>query len=455
MRLCMVHALRDTLSSYARRLMTAEGGNLTVVAALALVGVALASGASLDYGNMVAARTQFAAAVGGAALQAGSSSITDVKKLTELARKSVAGNYSERDNGDITDFKLTYKDNQIDIDAAIAFRTSFMGIAGVNEIRIPVSAQVVRAGTNVEVALVLDVTGSMVGQPLQALQDAANDFVKTVVRDTQTPSNYQKVALVPYASGVNLGTYANAVRGTLTSGTCTTPGCATYKFKNANRYNMTFSATSCVSERTGSNAYTDTTATGSPVGINYTSPNNPCPDVALIPLTANKKTLTDAIDSLKAKGSTAGQIGIAWGWYTLSKNFGIWTGESVPAPYNTDKLKKIAVIMTDGAFNTAHCNGVVAQNSGNGSGTYDDKINCNATNGPSLTQAKSLCTEMKKKGIFIYTIGFNVGADADAVDVLTQCSSGTGYLYLAATTDELDAAFRDIGRKVSTLRLSK
>ncbi len=351
-------------------------------------------------------------------------------------------------------FSFTQSNGQIDISARARMPMSFMSLAGIRTMDLPVEAQAIRSGSNIEVALVLDTTRSMSGNKLRSLKQAATAFVDTVVWDNQSRF-YSKVALVPYSVGVNLGSYANAARGTLRSGTCTTPGCASYRFRNARNQNVTFSASTCASERTGAEAYTDAPPSTARVGINYTSPNNRCLDSTLIPLTTNKSTLTSAIDALDAEGSTAGQIGIAWGWYALSRDFGLWSGSSTPAAYGTEKVSKIAVIMTDGEFNTAHCNGVVARNSGNGSGVNDDKINCDATNGNAINQAETLCTEMKKKNIVIYTIGFDIADDTAAQDVLRNCASGTSHAYLASTDAELQAAFREIGRKLSALRLSR
>ena len=52
-------------------------------------------------------------------------------------------------------------------------------------------------------------------------------------------------------------------------------------------------------------------------------------------------------------GTTAGQLGTAFAWYMLSPNWAdIWPADSKPAAYGTAKLRKIAVLMTDGAYNT-------------------------------------------------------------------------------------------------------
>jgi hypothetical protein len=78
-------------------------------------------------------------------------------------------------------------------------------------------------------------------------------------------------------------------------------------------------------------------------------------------LTSDKATLSSRINSLTVTGVTAGQIGIAWGWYTLAPGFSsLWPPASQPQPYGSPNLKKIAVLMTDGEFNTPYCNGVIA-----------------------------------------------------------------------------------------------
>ena len=62
---------------------------------------------------------------------------------------------------------------------------------------------------------------------------------------------------------------------------------------------------------------------------------------------------------------------------------------------------------------------------------------------------------MKEKGITIYTIGFDIGDDEEAQDVMTNCASSANHAYLAASETELAAAFQAIGKKVTALRLSK
>jgi hypothetical protein len=133
----------------------------------------------------------------------------------------------------------------------------------------------------------------------------------------------------------------------------------------------------------------------------------------------------------------------------------LWPSANQPVAYGTANTQKIAILMTDGEYNTAFCNGVVSRDSTASSG--DRKINCNATNGSSTTQARSLCAAMKAPGtgITIYTIGFQLGGNATAIETLRQCASDDSKFYNADDGVELRAAFRDIALRLATLRLSQ
>jgi hypothetical protein len=71
-------------------------------------------------------------------------------------------------------------------------------------------------------------------------------------------------------------------------------------------------------------------------------------------------------------------------------------------------------------------------------------------------RAKSLCDNMKSKGITIYAVGFIAAGDpAAAADTLKYCASGVGNFYKAEDGDQLNTAFGDIAKDISRLRLSK
>ena len=348
-------------------------------------------------------------------------------------------------------------------------------------------------GTNVETSLMLDVTGSMC-QPctkIDAVKSAAKDLIDIVVWADQS-KYYSRVALAPFAEGVNVGaTLAPLVRGTVTSGTQTfTTSDMTNTAVQPTKQSITFPrasgsscssgstctwtlSTKCVTERIGNDAYTDAAPTGTStyVGKGYfgTSTTTSCgvanyTDIevnSIFPLTNDTTSLKRRIDKLDTAGSTAGHLGTAWAWYLLSPNWNAVLQQAFPtsfaaAPYSDltatnsngqPKLRKIAVLMTDGDYNINYCKGVEAKNS-----DQSPDINCNSENGKSQAQATTLCTAVKNAKIEVYTVGFQVSSAARTF--LTSCATDASHYYDATTEVALQAAFRDIALKIATLRLT-
>lgn len=312
------------------------------------------------------------------------------------------------------------------------------------------------AKVSIEMSMILDMSGSMnEGSKLPDLKLAAQDLVDIIVWQNQSQYT-SRIALVPYATAVNAGPYADAARGSPILGGCKTLGCLVQSLFNPYGMPLLYSLSSCVTERTGAHAYKDTDPKTAPVGPNYPSLNNPCVTQAVTPLTNDKSKLTNAIKTLKAGGSTAGQVGIAWGWYTLSPKWSdIWPAGSDAAAYGLSDVKKIAVLMSDGEYNSSYCKGVISQDSTNGSGSILDKINCNASNGNAYDQSEKMCAAMKQAGLTVYTVGFNLINNQDAVDLMNNCASTPQSFYNAADGEQLRQAFRDIALKVSKLYLTQ
>lgn len=270
------------------------------------------------------------------------------------------------------------------------------------------------------------------------------------------------------ANTFSIGVVAPAYKAYTSGGGvwCTDQGCQAYRFRNDAGGYTAYEVSTCVSERTGSQAYTDAAPTsGARVGRSYTdSAGNPCPQQAITPLTNVRQTLNQQIDALKEGGSTAGQIGIAWAWYMVSPNFNsLWPGASQAAAYDPGKTLKAVVLMTDGEFNTPFCQDVIAKSATTGSGGTNTHINCNATNGDPFTQSVSLCTAMKQQDVVVYTVGFNLnssntggpGIDT-ALEVLEACATNKStHFFKANSGADLKEAFKAIGRDITRLRISK
>jgi hypothetical protein len=232
-----------------------------------------------------------------------------------------------------------------------------------------------------------------------------------------------------------------------------------------------------VTERIGTNAYTDAAPVGTStyVGKGYfgTNTSTSCgvgnytdAEVnSIYPLTNDTALLKRRIGKLVTAGSTAGHLGTAWAWYLLSPKWNsvlqtAFPSSNAAAPYSDltvlnakgqPKVRKIAILMTDGDYNINYCKGVEAKDS-----DQTPQINCNSENGKSQAQATSVCTAMKAPvsggSIEVYTVGFQVSSAAKTF--LTSCATDAAHYYDATSEVALQAAFRDIALKISTLRLT-
>lgn len=431
-----------------------EDGAVAVQFAMALMPMAVMVFGALDVSRASGEKMRLQDALDAAALAAARSPATTDAELQAVGEQVLAADLAA------TKAVLTSSSFRLDGSKVVATAQASMATVVANlwlagDMIIGAESEVTRASNNVEVALALDVTGSMGGQKIADLKVAAKDLIDLVVQDQQTPY-YTKLAIAPYSAAVNAGTYAASLRGAYTAGTCTTPGCASFKFTNVSGGSKTFNISSCVTERTGTDAFTDAAPSSALLGSNYPSTGNPCLGSAIMPLSTDKAALKSKVDGLAAAGSTAGHLGLAWGWYLVSPNFAsLWPTASQPAAYGADKLLKVVVLMTDGAFNTTYCKGVISKDSGSGSGSSSDHINCNAPNGGAFAQAQALCANMKAAGVIIYTVGFDVTNDANAQAIVQECATDAEHVYLPASGAALKTAFHAIGEDISRLRISR
>lgn len=502
-------------------------------------------GLGLDTSRAYMVRARLSQALDSATLAAGRANADDIAaeaRALNVFRANFPPGYMD---AAVTgpSFVFNNTDHTVKATASAAVPTYLMHLVGYRTYTVTVSSEVKRNANSLEIALVLDITGSMSGSKIYDLKAAAKDLIDTVVWDDQS-QYYSKVAIVPYSNGVNVGSYAAQMRGPVaaplsitgasksnpvvitapnhgfrngdkifitgvkgmtqinndpdnsptatsqpqywvvsdkTTNTfelvrsngsnangknwskynsggqidCLEPGCEYQQFISASGSSRVFRISTCASERVGAEAYTDAAPGTAYVGRHYPADSNPCPSSPIVPLTPDRTLLKGKIDALSIGGSTAGQIGIAWGWYMISPEFGyLWPGASAPAAYGASELIKIAVIMTDGEFNTAYCGGVIARDSGSGSGSSSDHVNCNATNGSSASQALKQCQAMKQKGIVVFTVGFDLDTQS-AKDLMKQCATSESYAYLASDGAALKEAFRSIAINISRLRLSR
>ncbi len=373
---------RATRHSIFQSFRRDESGSIALIFALTSFIVIALIGGAVDYGRALTARDQIQNAVDASVLAAARVWQTE----NDLALAEARGmefyekNKPQNVTSSVSSFTPDIVRNAIVMEASADVPAPFLTAAIGTYMRQNVQFQnytvyarseaLLAVGgnseTNLEISMMLDVTGSMSGQKIEDLKDAAKDLIDIVVWSDQSEYT-SKVALVPFANAVNLGSTAlvNSVRGAEKSGSCLTnsssvscthttnasPTSTQWAWGTPARWNK-FTDTGgterryrasgvCVTERTGSDRYTDAAPnaaarkvgpryfSNSLIGGNNNTPNeqNNCnglyrtsdPEInAVLPLSSDKAELKQRIDKLTLAGATAGQLGTAWAWYMLS-----------------------------------------------------------------------------------------------------------------------------------------
>jgi Flp pilus assembly protein TadG len=399
------HPIRNT-----ERFDRDEQGGVAILFALVLVVITFAAGVGLDFARVLHARTGLASAADAAALAAGralSDGTHSDAEIRTVAQAFFTQNLHGADTfGDVGGLSVAIDRDagRVKVDVAASVPMTLTRVAGFKSMTVPVTSETATSSRDIELALVLDVTGSMSGSKIADLRTAAIDLVDQVIPDGGR-SGRARVGLAPYATSVNAGSFFQAATGRRTG-------------------------TGCVIERAGAARF-DEDAPAAGAYFSYDR-SVPCPSASVQPLTEDKRAIERQIRSLGANGSTAGHIGAAWGWYLVSPKWsGIWPADSRPAAYDASKTIKAVLLMTDGAFNDEHVE----------------------ENGKSASQARALCRNMKEAGVTVYSVAFVAGAEAEAL--LRECASSPAHYFTADDGDALKGAFRAVGNSLTDLYLTQ
>jgi len=223
---------------FARR----NEGSVATIFAVSLVPVLIAAGVGIDMTRATAGRSNLQDALDATALALAHMPVNtpqaevDEKALTWLQANLKGDGISTP----VITAQLT--PGQITLDATAEVPTTLTAIAGYKIMPIKAHSTVQWGLGRAEVALVLDVTGSMSGVKLQRMKDAANDLVDSLSSSVTDPDAL-KISVVPFSIGVRLSSnssqlnsYRNAswMRGVLPSAY----GDDIFLQNNTNRFTM-------------------------------------------------------------------------------------------------------------------------------------------------------------------------------------------------------------------------
>jgi Flp pilus assembly protein TadG len=184
-----------------------RGGNVAVMAALALIPVLGAVGAAVDYSRASDYRSKMNRAADAAALAAARERTASFAQKRELARKVFDASLGPTPDLSDIDFKLLPVGEGVRVEVSAKAKNQIMGALGFPVSDVATVAEAVTTVNTTEVALVLDNTGSM-RNDMVALRRAATQFAETLF--AASTGDQLRMAVVPYVAAVNPGRNALA-----------------------------------------------------------------------------------------------------------------------------------------------------------------------------------------------------------------------------------------------------
>lgn len=413
------------LNSKLCNLWKSTSGNVAAITAISLVAIFASVGAAIDYSRINSTRTQLAGALdSGLVATALELNRRDMSDAEAKAYLNTYMNANLQANGfdysvKLDDFEIDWVAEKVTATAKVDLPMTVMRVSGVDEVPVHVNAGSVFGATETEVAMTFDVTGSMSGSKIASLKSAALTGIDELLSANTNTRERLRISVVPYADAVNVGSLIQN------------------EFEKSNNS----LPDGCRTERPGKFQYTDD---GPDKGPPFRDSRlGFCPKPVIQPLTSDADLLENSVNQLTASGYTAGHIGIQWAWFTLSPNWApYFPAAAAPGEYQNE-LNKFAVIMTDGLFNTAFSG--VPQNQ-----------NVRRQNDKSTANALKLCSNMKAKGIKVFTIGFAL-KNKSAIETMKACAtpdtSRSQYFYAAGTGSELANVYKEIAEQIKVVRL--
>jgi Flp pilus assembly protein TadG len=347
-------ALRLSLRRFAR----AEDGTLLVFGLFLLVIMLMAGGLAVDLMRHEAERTRVQNTADRATLAA--ASLRQQLDPEAVVRDVFArAGLSENLTGVVVDEGLNFRNVAATTGTSVG--THFMRLLGHDRLQSAARSAAEERITNVEISLVLDISGSMLqNRRIQNLRSAADEFVREVLEDDR--DNRISINLVPFNGQVNIGPALTARYNITHQHGIANVNCVDMP---ASVYNqIAFSRTLPMSQTAWADSFSPTTQSNGWVAPQAPNPANVwCPAVAnnfVRPVANNIAQLRTQVQNLQAIGATSIDAGMRWGVALLDPNSrsvidDLIAAGTVPAhfagrpfDYGDPEVLKVVVLMTDG-----------------------------------------------------------------------------------------------------------
>jgi hypothetical protein len=353
-----------------RRLRREEDGSMIVFSLFLIILMLMVGGMAVDIMRHESMRARLQGTLDRAVLAA-----ADLDQT--LPPRNVVEDYFEKAGllQDITSITVTERMNfrRVAATAEAEMDTFFMDMLGVEDLIAPAGGEAVESISDIEIMLVLDITGSMneaTGSTtkIAALRLAARDFVRAMLENDD--QNRISIGIIPFAAQVNLGQalfnqYMVSYRHDLPNSYCLDLPSSVFGSGPVPRLlaipqSGYFDVTSGTSQQQNYNYFTNTTngTVQAPSLGSFTcqlGTNN----MVVLP-TRNQSTLESRIAGLTANGTTSITLGMRWGLSMLdpsnrSMYSSLISAGQIPShlagrpyDYRQSGTMKVIVLMTDG-----------------------------------------------------------------------------------------------------------
>lgn len=343
------------------RFHSSESGSMTVFALVIFVLMIMMGGMAVDLMRYEDTRVTLQQTLDRSTLAA--ASMTQTKDADAVVRDyfAKAGMSEQLDNVTVTK-SATYK--SVVAKGKVQSPSFFMQLMGINKLDVKAVSGAEQGTSNLEIVLVLDVSGSMSGSKIATLRTSANEFVDTMLDND--PFGRISIAVVPYNAQVNLGSVVRSkfqavnVHGVanidcleLPDAAYDTPAVPLTMNLPMMAYADLYGGTTYVNA-----AVSPTGATALPnFGSSFCRPNQE--NILRLP-SQDKTTIKNRITALTAGGNTSITLGMKWGMTLLDPalrptfaalgNEGAMSGDLSDRPYDyaDTNAQKVIVLMTDG-----------------------------------------------------------------------------------------------------------
>ncbi|MDP8916848.1 MAG: pilus assembly protein TadG-related protein [Pseudomonadota bacterium] len=499
----------------ARRILAEERGGVAIMAALAAMPLTLLAFAAVEFHNYTTSRSDLQDALDAAAMAVARSAETDPAKLQALGSTVLTETFGASHVGyTFTNISFTDADGEVTGSATLTLEPIVSSLFGAQKLSMVATARAARLGDRLEVALVLDNTYSMLtNDRLGITKTGATNFVDTMSAAAARTrvADALKISLVPYSTTVNIGsayrtapwmdggavspihddmfTVAGANRFTLFDQMAVAwAGCVesrvwpydvqelppsstdskslfvpyfapdehddwTYPYTNDYLPDDSAAGATWQQRQGNIHKYDQAPVTTAHIGSGYYyGPNFNCVLQPMVRLTTDMAKVKAGINGMTASGDTYSNVGLMWGWHSLSPLAPFADG----AAYGPG-IRKIVILMTDGEnalYNNGSLNASIY-----GGGAYIGQGRFGITSGTKDERRAALdkrmveaCTNMKAKGVVVYTIRVEVTTGDGAA--LKGCATDPTKFYNVAAASDLNATFKTIADSLLNPRIA-